>query len=161
MVSTLRIWVTKWRCECSESSIFCSARESFGGGRAERRRRWWSCLEVIVGVCDVEVEEGSKVSRDQVGLERRSSTLILEWTGRVVWKLRVRQREKCDRNLRCAMVGMIVWWLPSSLKRVANVLVMVMNWECGPITAGQGPDTSAARTATSLEYQQDTTHFHS
>lgn len=72
------MWVTKWRCEWSESSIFCSEEASGGGGRAERRRRWWSCFEVIVGVCDDEEVEGSKVSRDQVGFERRVSTSSFE-----------------------------------------------------------------------------------
>ena len=73
---------------------------SFGGGRAERRRRWCSCLEVIVGVSDVEEAEGSSVSKDQVGLESRASTSSFERVGRVVWKLRVRQRERCGRSVR-------------------------------------------------------------
>jgi hypothetical protein len=57
---------------------------SFGGGRAERRRRWCSCLEVIVGVSEEEADEGSSVSRDQVGFERRLSTSSFEKAGRVV-----------------------------------------------------------------------------
>ena len=57
---------------------------SFGGGRAERRRRWCSCFEVIVGVSEVEEAEGSSVSRDQVGFERRASTSSFERVGRVV-----------------------------------------------------------------------------
>lgn len=58
-----------------------------------------------MGVCDGEEEEGRRVSRDQVGVERSASTSSFEFVGRVVWKLRVRQSERCRCSLRCAMVG--------------------------------------------------------
>jgi hypothetical protein len=58
-----------------------------------------------VGVCDGEEVEGRRVSRDQVGVERSALTSSLESVGRVVWKLRVRQRESCRCSVRCAMMG--------------------------------------------------------
>jgi hypothetical protein len=58
-----------------------------------------------VGVCDGEEVEGRRVSRDQVGVERSALTSSFELVGRVVWKLRVRQRESCRCSVRCAMMG--------------------------------------------------------
>jgi hypothetical protein len=62
-------------------------------------------LDVIVGVCDGEEEEGKRVSRDQVGVERSVSTSSFKFVGRVVWKWRFRLRERCRRSVRCAIVG--------------------------------------------------------
>jgi hypothetical protein len=58
-----------------------------------------------VGVCDGEEVEGRRVSRDQVGVERSASTSSFESVGRVVWKWRVRLRERCRRSVGCAMIG--------------------------------------------------------
>jgi hypothetical protein len=90
--------------------------------------------------------EGRRVSRDQVGVERRVSTSSFELVGRVVWKWRVRQRERCDRDVSRAMVCVIVWWLPC-LRIESKCLVDGDGLGGLANHSGAGSsDTSAART---------------
>ena len=73
-------------------------------------------MEVIVGVSEVEKAEGSSVSRDQVGFESSASTSSFERVGRVVWKLRVRQRERCDRSVRSVILDVTVCAIASFVR---------------------------------------------